>query len=47
MHFPALSGKGSEVFQQAFRIQHRKSRRTALGNVCRDGVQHDSTSGQG
>ena len=47
MRLPALGRKGGKALQQVFRIQHREPGGTAERQISLDGLQHQSTSGQG
>ena len=47
MRLPALGREGGKAPEQAFRIQHRESGGAAERQISLDGLQHQSTSGQG
>src|SRR5713226_7986722 len=47
MRLPALDRESGEALQQILRIRHREASDSAEVEISFDGLQHQSTSGQG
>jgi hypothetical protein len=47
MRLPALGRESGEALQQVLRIRHREAGGSAEVEISFDGLQHQSTSGQG